>query len=325
MSSIARHSTFLASDRMPLRAAPAAVLAAVTDLLGSEIAEVRDVRGGMSGSPAAIVTARDGAAVFVKACGRGINEQTFALYEAELPTAGWIDGLVNTPRLVGTRRLTVPRPDGSGEDWVVLAYEASTGACPATPWRDDDLRRVLDAWQQSAAQLRERHRRDPDHPLASLGLADLGREWLRIADDPDDPWQDLAPYWVARSEQLEQELAAAVPVPSHGDLRSDNILLEPDRVLFADWTHVYALPAWADAAILMIEVVASREATAVPGWVFDHPALAGVPDGAVEAIVGGFAAFTHRRRHEVRPDMPWNPLWKRAMAEAMEPFVRAAV
>lgn len=313
-----RHATFLAGVRMPLREAPSPVRAAVADLLGENVVGIADVQGGMSASPAAVVTGANGARAFVKACGRSTNPQTFALYEAELPTALQVDGLVNTPRLIGTRRPVVPVPGGASDDWVVIAYEASTGRCPDTPWRDDDLRRVLDAWQETAAELQRR-----PGPRADVGLPGILQHWDDIAADPSDPWHRWAGHWLPRVQRLRAQLDAAEQVASHTDLRSDNILLEPERVLFADWTHVYRAPAWVDPAILLLEVVASRDGSAIPGWVLEHPALIGAPAGAVDAFVAGLAAFMHRRVGVARPDMPWNPAWKRTMAAATEPFLAA--
>jgi|GEM_PF-2715059 len=311
-----RHPTFLAGVRIPLRQAPAPVLAVVAALLGQPVADIADVHGGMSGSPAAVVTGADGGRAFVKTCGRSINAQTFALYEAELSTAELLDGVVNTPRLLGTRRLVATLPDGTADDWVVLAYEASSGACPVTPWGDTDLHRVLDAWQETAAELGRRQL-----PTADLGLDAMLHDWEAIAADRTDPWRPWAGHWAPRVRQLRERIAADTTVNAHGDLRSDNILLEPDRVLFVDWTHVYRAPDWLDPAILLFEVIASRDGAPVPSWVLEHPVLAGAPDGAVDALVAGLAAFMHRRRRDVRPEMPWNPAWKNALAVALEPFV----
>lgn len=311
----ARPSTFLAGDRMPLGRTPGPVLAAVADLLDEPLVTVDDAVGGMAASPAAVVTGRSGRRLFVKACGERINPSTFQLYETEVPVAEAVTGLPHVPALAGTRSVVVEHPDGP-ERWVLLAFAAVDGGCPVLPWRDDDLRAVLDAWDRTRTALWDREVPCSDGSLAGM----LGR-WADIAADADDPWHRAAPAWAPREAALLAQLRASGRA-AHLDLRADNVLLDRDgRVWFVDWSHLQSSPPWVDPALLLVDVVASRAGEPLPGWVADHPVLADAPAGAVDALVAAVAAFMHRGRNDVRPELPWNPRWKRAMAAALEPYV----
>lgn len=309
------HPTFLAGDRMPLGQAPAPVLDAIAELLTGQIDHIEDAVGGMAASPAAVVTDRSGRRLFVKACGERINRNTFRLYETEASIAEVVSGLPHVPSLVGTRRVDVDHSDGA-EAWVVRAFEAVDGGCVATPWCDGDLRLVLDAWERTRAALWERE--PPTGPSELAGI--LGR-WADIAQDAGDPWHRLAEVWAPREATLLDQLQAPGR-PAHLDLRADNILLDRSgEVWFVDWSHLQSSPPWTDPALLLFDVTASRSGAPLPDWVLRHPVFADAPDGAVDTLISSAAAFMHRGRDDVRPELPWNPRWKRAVAAALEPYV----
>lgn len=313
--------TFLAGERLPLGQAPAIVLEAVAELLGSPIAHIDDAVGGMAASPAAVVTSRTGRRLFVKACGARINPDTFRLYEAEVPVAEALAGLPHIPALVGTRRVEVDRPDGV-EPWVLLAFAAVDGACVSTPWSDADLRAVFDAWGRTRQALWDRQGSwGRQVSLADGELPGLLGRWATIAADPDDPWHPWGADWAARERVLLDRLRAPGR-PAHLDLRADNVLRDRNgTVWFVDWSHLQVSPPWTDPAVLLVDVVASRRSLDLPAWVHRHEILDDAPPGALETLVAGVAAFMHRGRNDVRPELPWNPRWKRAMASALEGFV----
>jgi thiamine kinase-like enzyme len=93
----------------------------------------------------------------------------------------------------------------------------------------------------------------PDAPAAVSELRSFFSGWRALAAAPPD---DL-PRWVyddfERLIGLEDTLVAALDAGStlcHIDVRSDNILLASDRVVFVDWNWAAVGPRWLDTALL---------------------------------------------------------------------------
>jgi Ser/Thr protein kinase RdoA (MazF antagonist) len=131
---------------------------------------------------------------------------------------------------------------------VALAFEDVDGRQPAQPWRADELDRVLAALADLAAALTP-----SPMPIAVVGsVASSGlfdREWWRRVRDERPARLD---DWSARHAAALAELEAAAPAAIAGetllhlDVRADNLLLTPERVLFVDWPHARVGAAWVD-------------------------------------------------------------------------------
>lgn len=98
----------------------------------------------------------------------------------------------------------------------------------------------------------------PSALSGSDGLVTFFGQWAEVGDDPANPWRDEP--WVTaahldRLQEVDARLQQAVvgSVPSHIDLRSDNILVgvpghggaAPD-VWFVDWAAAMTAAPWVD-------------------------------------------------------------------------------
>jgi hypothetical protein len=126
-------------------------------------------------------------------------------------------------------------------------------------------------------------------------------------------------------------------VPSHCDLRADNILLgAPDRpgaepdVWFVDWAEAATAAPWVDPAILACDLVTSRAdrsqggAMDVVGFLASHPVTAAVDPRLRWGMMVAIAAALHRL--SLRPDPPGLPTiraWQHRCAEDLLSFVRS--
>jgi aminoglycoside phosphotransferase (APT) family kinase protein len=130
-------------------------------------------------------------------------------------------------------------------DWAVLAFEAIDGSTPKTPWKRNELARVTGALPAIAAL-----------PVAALRPAaeiygPMFRGWQRLRAEPVDAdgawWQGRLPELCAF--ETDWGAAAAGDAFVHGDVRSDNLLLTTDRVVFVDWASCAVGAAWLDAVL----------------------------------------------------------------------------
>jgi len=118
---------------------------------------------------------------------------------------------------------------------VALGFEDIEGRMPAQPWRDDELRMVVDGLQRLHDVL-------TPSPIASSTAADAfagrikgWRELKELQAEGLDPWSQ-------RNLDRLVELEAKAPLAVAGrtllnfDIRADNILLAGDRVYFVRLT-----------------------------------------------------------------------------------------
>lgn len=312
--------TFLHGTRTPWQEAPEQVKAWVRDHVGSEIEPAQDQLGGMSTGVAAVVHGSE-QKVFVKGVDTVDNPQGAAMYRVEAAIAGQLPKHPTIPELLAGGIVEV----GDGSWWVTL-LEARPGHTPDHPWRTADLDLVLAAWQQLQPALAAT-------PWSrSAAVSELFVGWRAIADDPTDPWHQLAGRWRDREEQLAGEIdGGAAAQLSHIDLRADNILIDQGSkaVAFVDWAHPGTAAAWADVALLLGDVVASGadveaggEIDVVDRFATAHPDVD--PELGI-ATISALAAFLHGRAHreQANPDLPHRRSWMLASSEQMLPFVTA--
>ncbi|MET8549647.1 phosphotransferase [Micromonospora zamorensis] len=225
---------------------PERVRTSVQEIIGDRVVEAVSQPGGYSPGTADRVRTATGLRAFVKAISPAQNPDSPRMHRAEARTAAALPASAPTPRLLGCH------DDG---EWVALVFSDVDGRHPATPWRADELTRVLNALEVMAAALTPS---PVTHvPTAADLLAEDFAGWHRIAADPPavlDPW--------AR-EHLDQLRAAADhgiaaltgDTLCHVDVRADNLLLDATgTVTVVDWPWACRGPAWLDTALLLVNV-----------------------------------------------------------------------
>ncbi|HWB36196.1 MAG TPA: aminoglycoside phosphotransferase family protein, partial [Rugosimonospora sp.] len=113
---------------------PGYLRAAVEDVLGDRVVAAESQPGGFSPGTADRVRTATGRRAFVKAVSPAQNIDSPALHRREIRVSAALPDHLPVPRLLGSY------DDG---DWVALVLEDVPGRHPATPWRADELERVL--------------------------------------------------------------------------------------------------------------------------------------------------------------------------------------
>jgi aminoglycoside phosphotransferase (APT) family kinase protein len=267
--------------------------------LGSTVIESVTQPGGFSPGVAARLRLADGRRAFLKAISSQPNPDSPAMHRREARIAAALPASVPTPRFLWSY------DDG---DWVAIVFEDVEGWTPVTPWRPDELRRVLDALTPLVESL-------TPSPITVDTIAERLREPLQgwrtlwAAQVDDDDLADL-PDWVRRNlERLaalesEWEAASAGETLLHFDLRADNILLTPDRVLVVDWPHASLGAGWME--LLQILPSIAMQGGPKPWEIFDsHPLGREAPEGAVTAVLAAVAGyFVRQSRLPAPPGLP---------------------
>ncbi|TDD28292.1 aminoglycoside phosphotransferase family protein, partial [Kribbella turkmenica] len=241
-----------AGVRLPFEKLPAPARAWVDRALGSAVISAATQQGGFSPGVAARLVTASGRRAFVKAVGPSLNPKTPELFRQEITAVLAIGPLPTAPALYDVY------DDG---DWVGLLFEDIEGRLPAHPWEQYDADRVLDAVAELTDALDPSPW--PDAPVAAVRSAEFLSRWDNVIADGLD-----VPAWAAGREAELAELArtglrelAQGKALAHWDLRSDNIILTNDRVVFIDWAHPALAPRWADTVILHADM---REAVTLP-------------------------------------------------------------
>jgi len=297
---------------------PAAVRAGIEARLGAPVTGWTSHDGGYSQGLASTLRTDLGAA-FVKAVSTE-HEFTVGLYRQEAERAAVLGAGVPAPRL---RWITEVSAD-DGHDWVVLAFDAVPGRAPAQPWREDELRAVLDL----AVEVGEQEVAAGALPAVESELPAqlVGR---LAAERPAglgsyDPW--LAEH-LDRLATMELEAPSAVAGDRlvHGDLRGDNaVLVErgPLRGLAVDW-------AYAGRGAAFCDLVGMLPAVQVEGGPTPEEALglrplpAGTDEDAVAAYLAALTGyFVHSSLQPPVPGIPHLRAFQRAQGEACVAWLR---
>ncbi|WP_448629028.1 phosphotransferase [Cellulomonas soli] len=92
----------------------------------------------------------------------------------------------------------------------------------------------------------------------------------------------------------------------HGDLRADNVMIDPDhrRVWLIDWPHASVGAPWLDLAFMLPSV--SLQGGGEPHALFrSHAVSDGVRDDELRAVLAGLAGyFTWSALQEAPPGIP---------------------
>jgi aminoglycoside phosphotransferase (APT) family kinase protein len=282
---------------------PESLRGAIGRRLGAPVTVARGAGGGFTRAFAALLTTSAGRRAFVKAAPQ------------EDPNSGWY---AREAAITAALPAEVPaaRPSWTLLDsgYFVLCLEAVDGHVPALPWSPAELDAALAAWAIAATALAR-----PSAGLLATGLPTLPEIirnemswWSEIAAQreplPGTARHTVAPAWLAELAALEQGLPALAAGDGmlHGDLRIDNVLIEPGgRARLCDWTWPCLGAPWFDAVTLLVSAYASGlDANAyLAPW---NPPPSGV-DGALAALSGYWlvradggpsSASPHSRQHQ---------------------------
>jgi hypothetical protein len=292
---------------------PTRVRDAVQEILGDRVVSAVSQPGGFSPGTADRVVTAGGRRAFVKAVGAALNDRSVVLHRREGEHTAALPPQAPTPRLLGRY------DDG---DWVALVLTDVAGRHPVTPWRADELERVLATLADLAALL------TPAPAVAVPTAADLLRDdfrgWRRIAGDPPadlDPWaRDHLDDLVHAAGAGHAALAG--DTLCHADLRSDNLLLGREgAVTVVDWPWACRGPAWLDTVLLLLNVEVHG------GWdsealLRSTPLAAEAAPAVVTGVFAGFAGFfLDAARQPPPPGIPTVRAFQRAQADALLPWL----
>ena len=268
--------------------------------LGSTVTESVTQPGGFSPGVAARLRLADGRRVFLKAISSHPNPDSPAMHRREARIAAALPVSVPTPRLLWSY------DDG---DWVAIVFEDVDGWTPVTPWRPQELGRVLEAVTQLVESL-------TPAPIAVETIAERLHEplqgWRALEAAAHAKADDLGgvPDWARRNfERLaalesEWETASAGATLLHFDLRADNILLTADRVLVVDWPHASLGAGWME--LLQILPSIAMQGGPKPWEIFDsHPLGHRAPEREVTAVLAAVTGyFIRQSRLPSPPGLP---------------------
>ena len=272
-------------QRIPWEALPASVRDAVETGLGAKVAGATTQPGGMSPGVAARLELADGQRAFVKAVGSEPNPYSPGMHRREAEVAAALPAEAPAPRLL------FAHDDGN---WVALVFEDVEGHEPAVPWRPDELERVLAALTDLAEALTPA---PVAAPTAADYLAELFGGWSQLAQQGGaegvDPWATARLDELARLEAGWAEASIGETL-LHADVRSDNVLLTEERVVFVDWPHACLGAAWLDLAGFLPSL--AMQGGPRPWEVFEaHPLGRNAPRERVLPLIAAFAGFFVQR------------------------------
>jgi aminoglycoside phosphotransferase (APT) family kinase protein len=273
-------------ERLAWDDAPAWLREEVAARLGGAVVGVVTQPGGFSPGLAVRLRLADGRRAFVKAVGPDPNPDSAGIHRSEARTMAALPHSAPAPRLLWSL-------DRNG--WVALAFEDVDGVHPALPWRPDELRRVLDMVADLATTLTPA---PPGLPPVAERLRDAFTGWRRLTAASAAGQDDLAGLdpWAVRHLRRLAALEARWPAVTEGrtllhlDLRADNLLLTPTRVVAVDWPHAAVGAAWVDLLLLLPSVTMQGGPDPEPTFAA-HPVAAAADPAAVTATLAAFAGY----------------------------------
>jgi aminoglycoside phosphotransferase (APT) family kinase protein len=263
-------------ERLPWQRVPSTIRETIEQRLGARVEHAETRPGGFSPGLAATLELADGRRVFAKAVGPEPNPDSPELHRREARIAETLPPEAPAPRFLFSV------DDGS---WVALVFEHVDGHEPELPWRDTELARVLDALTALAQAL-------TPAPMAAPPVAEqldaIFHGW-RSLESPEDDW---AAAHLDELRELESAWAAAAGGETllHCDVRADNILLTPERVVFVDWPHACIGAAWID--LLAFLPSAAMQGGPLPWAAFEsHPVGRDAPPERLRPVLAALAGF----------------------------------
>jgi len=271
---------------------PAGVRDAIEEHIGGRVVEAVTQPGGFSPGLAARVRTEDGRRCFVKAVSELANPDTPAMHRREAEVVAALPPEADIARL-----RWIHDQDG----WVALGFEDIEGRMPAQPWREDELRLVVDG-------LHRLHEVLTPSPIASTSAAEAFTSHIK-------GWEELKESnvvldeWSSRNIERLIDLEAKAPDAVSGrtllnfDVRADNILIAGDRVYFVDWP-------WARIGAPFVEWLALAPSVHMQGGpepeeLLRMASLGAVDDGAINAVIASLTGYFLGQSH--RPPPPGIP------------------
>lgn len=267
-------------ERLAWEALPDAVRAGIEERLGSVVVGAETQPGGFSPGVASRLRLEDGRSAFAKAVGPEPNPDSPDFHRREARIAAALPPETPAPRFLFSL-------DERG--WVALVFEDVAGHEPELPWREDELAPVLDALATLAEALTPAPIAAP--PVAET-LDDLFHGWRTLESHVDD-W---AAEHLEELRELESGWATAAEGETllHCDVRADNILLTPERVVFVDWPHACVGAAWVDLLAFLPSV--AMQGGPHPWTIFEsHPVGRDVPPERLNPVLAALAGFFLQR------------------------------
>ena len=265
---------------------PGWLRAEVEARLGGPVAEAVTQPTGFSPGLAVRVRLANGRRAFVKAVGPEPNPDSPGAHRSEARVMAALPRSAPAPRLLWSL-------DRSG--WVSLAFEDVDGAHPTLPWRPDELGRVLAMVADLARALTPA---PAGMPQIADRLEDAFVGWRRLAAAHaagDDDLAALDPWTVRHLDRLADleagwPRAAEGPTLLHADLRADNLLLTPTRVVAVDWPWACVGAAWVDL-LLLLPSVAMQGGPDPEATFAAHPVAAAADPRAVTTALAAWAGY----------------------------------
>ncbi|MBK8459362.1 MAG: phosphotransferase [Micropruina sp.] len=250
-----------------------------------------------------------------------MNEGTARLYRKEVAVNRLLPDDVPAPRL---------RHSFDEDGWIVLFFDDIDGRQPELPWRLDDFRAALDAYDalvESGAGFAG------DLPAAEELLRPDFEGFARLIADPCD---DLDPWISNHLADLDALARASLPTIAgdhlcHVDGRSDNLLIASggssgDRVWLVDWPWAARGSAWLDVVSLagtaIFQGTQFDVAEVVEPWVREH---GGSKANCTGVWLGMLAYTTDAARRPPQPGMEALRAFHKRGRDALLPIVRQRV
>jgi aminoglycoside phosphotransferase (APT) family kinase protein len=269
--------------RRDWRELPPRVRLAVEGYLGSPVAVASTQPGGFSPGVAARLKTLDGRRAFLKAVSAEPNPHSPGMHRREMVVAGALPPSAPVPRLLWSY-------DEDG--WVALLFEDIAGWHPAQPWQPDELERVCAALVALSDALTP-----SPLPEGTVRRVDQGGFfgagwWARLRDSPSeglDPWSARNLDALIALENGASEAGRGETLLHH-DLRADNMLLTPERVVIVDWPHAEVGAAWIDL-VCFAPSVAMQGGPDPEALIERHPAARAAAPAAIDAIIAALAGY----------------------------------
>jgi hypothetical protein len=289
---------------------PEALRDAITGVLGSAVVEAVGQRGGYGPSLAARCGLADGRRVFIKAVSPAQNPDTPGMMRREARIAGCLPADAPAPPLLHAL------DDG---EWIALVFEEVSGHLPHTPWIPDELDRVIDATRR----LGELAPRAPLPTVAEQYDAMFTGWRLLAAEDADaisDQWcRDHLDELVAAEARWKDVTSGTGLV--HGDVRSDNVLLNGDDVVFVDWTNTCTGADWFEVLLMLPSI--ELEGGGTPESVLARVGLGDLDADQIAPVVAALAGyFAERGRLPDPPGLPTVRGFQRAQGAVTNAWLR---
>jgi hypothetical protein len=212
------------------------VKAAIEERIGGRVVDAVTQPGGFSPGLAARLRTGDGRRCFVKAVSDQANPDTPGIHRREAEVVAALPVEAAVPRLLWTY-------DEGG--WVALGFTDIDGRTPAQPWRDGELKLVIDGLQRLHEVL-------TPSPLESSTAAEAFASHIRGWGELKSTHASGLDLWATRNLDRLIELEATAPGMLSGrtllnfDVRADNILVARARVFFVDWPWARIGPPFVD-------------------------------------------------------------------------------